>query len=211
MPEMDGIEATLRIRASQARYRNIPIIATTASTLDAEIQACISAGMNDSIKKPIDPRELAEKLCKWGRLEGGAESAATAVTAPASEKSHRDIPVLFDRDVVTQLIESIDPEGVADLLKSFVSQVKLVLEMRDDVSESDRSQDVFRAAHSLKSSSAMFGLHELSSAAQGVEDAIKQGADIADPISVMFTEANRAIQSADVLLAELERSGAAAN
>ena len=54
MPEMDGYQATARIR-SDPRYAKLPIIAMTAHATLEEKQRCLDAGMNDHISKPIDP------------------------------------------------------------------------------------------------------------------------------------------------------------
>ncbi|GHV48076.1 hypothetical protein FACS1894204_12090 [Synergistales bacterium] len=63
MPEMDGLEATRRIRALDiGRAREIPIIAMTANVFREDIEMCIKEGMNDHIGKPIDLDDVMEKL-----------------------------------------------------------------------------------------------------------------------------------------------------
>ncbi len=64
MPVMDGLAATREIRKRES-LRNLPIIAMTASTMRADSEACFAAGMNDFLKKPIDPAELLRMLGKW--------------------------------------------------------------------------------------------------------------------------------------------------
>ncbi len=59
MPELNGIEATRKIRSFNKR---IPIIAQTAFSMDYEIVQCLEAGCNDHITKPIDIREFMEKV-----------------------------------------------------------------------------------------------------------------------------------------------------
>lgn len=67
MPEMDGFEATRSIRHEGSRVRNplVPIIAMTASAMEGDREKCIKAGMSDFIGKPVQQRELAEKLARW--------------------------------------------------------------------------------------------------------------------------------------------------
>lgn len=64
MPEMDGYEATRRIRAPSSKVpdRDIPIIAMTANSLKGDREVCIDAGMNDYVSKPINPQELLEAI-----------------------------------------------------------------------------------------------------------------------------------------------------
>ena len=58
MPVMDGLEATRRLRASGGVNAGIPVLALTANVMDAQKQACLDAGMNGHIAKPIDARLL---------------------------------------------------------------------------------------------------------------------------------------------------------
>ena len=61
MPEMDGYQATAKLR-SDARFATLPIIAMTAHATIEERQRCLAAGMNDHISKPIDPDNLFETV-----------------------------------------------------------------------------------------------------------------------------------------------------
>ncbi len=69
MPEMDGFEATRRIRqeGSMVLTPNIPIIAMTASAMSGDREKCIRAGMDDFIAKPVRKEELEEMLTRWLR------------------------------------------------------------------------------------------------------------------------------------------------
>jgi two-component system, sensor histidine kinase and response regulator len=58
MPEMDGIEATRRIRGMEERARGLPIIALTGYAMEEEIARCRAAGVNEHLSKPIDRNEL---------------------------------------------------------------------------------------------------------------------------------------------------------
>ena len=76
MPEMDGWEATARIRAALAGRRRIPILALTANASDADRQRCLDAGMDAHLSKPLKLERLAEALSTWG--PGPAESKRPA-------------------------------------------------------------------------------------------------------------------------------------
>ena len=62
--EMDGLEATRTIRALDGPRSSIPIIALTANAFADDIKACLDAGMNDFVAKPIRKKTLVEKLTK---------------------------------------------------------------------------------------------------------------------------------------------------
>jgi signal transduction histidine kinase/ActR/RegA family two-component response regulator len=64
MPNMSGVDATRAIRALPG-YANTPILAMTANAFDEDRQACLAAGMNDHIAKPIIPENLFASLAKW--------------------------------------------------------------------------------------------------------------------------------------------------
>jgi CheY-like chemotaxis protein len=76
MPEMDGWEATARIRAAMAGRRRIPILALTANASDADRQRCLDAGMDAHLSKPLKLERLAEALQTWG--PGPAEAKKPA-------------------------------------------------------------------------------------------------------------------------------------
>ncbi len=65
MPEMDGFEATSIIRAGPPETSAVPIIAMTASAMEGDREACLRAGMNDYIAKPINREVLDAALEKW--------------------------------------------------------------------------------------------------------------------------------------------------
>jgi GAF domain-containing protein/CheY-like chemotaxis protein len=77
MPELDGLEATRRIRGSPPD-RSVWIVAMTANAMAGDREACLAAGMNDYISKPIRPAELANALTNVptrASAGGGHESA----------------------------------------------------------------------------------------------------------------------------------------
>jgi signal transduction histidine kinase/DNA-binding response OmpR family regulator len=66
MPEMDGLEATRKIRAlSDYRASKVPIIALTANVFKEDVESSLAAGMNDHIGKPLDYDELIKKLAHY--------------------------------------------------------------------------------------------------------------------------------------------------
>jgi len=73
MPEMDGFEATRRIREFENGGRHTKIIALTADAMVGDREKCISAGMDDYLNKPLKTTQIAEMLKKW--ISGAAAVA----------------------------------------------------------------------------------------------------------------------------------------
>ncbi|MEM9263170.1 MAG: response regulator [Pseudomonadota bacterium] len=71
MPEMDGLEATRRIRASHSVSAETPIVALTANALPRDRRRCLDAGMDDFLAKPFEPDDLTHMVRKW--REGRAQ------------------------------------------------------------------------------------------------------------------------------------------
>jgi len=69
MPEMDGLEATRRIRALGGAFAHLPIVALTANVQAEQIRRCLDSGMDDHVGKPINIAELAATVAHW--LEPG--------------------------------------------------------------------------------------------------------------------------------------------
>jgi signal transduction histidine kinase/ActR/RegA family two-component response regulator len=65
MPEVDGFEATARIRRAQPVHLRVPIIALTANAMQGDRERCLAAGMDDYLTKPLRVQELEETLVRW--------------------------------------------------------------------------------------------------------------------------------------------------
>ena len=78
MPEMDGFEATQRIRNGEAgaRYLDVPIIALTANAMKGDKERCVNAGMDDYLSKPFDAADLIDKVEHWASVERNSEENA---------------------------------------------------------------------------------------------------------------------------------------
>jgi CheY-like chemotaxis protein len=85
MPEMDGLAAARAIR--QRMGHGVPIIAMTANAFSEDRAACLEAGMNDHVGKPVDPELLYGTLLKWLPLPAGLPGGRDAVTHLATPAS----------------------------------------------------------------------------------------------------------------------------
>jgi len=70
MPEMDGYEATRRIRKIESAEnipndQRVPIIAITANAMQGDREKCLAEGMDDYIAKPVDARQVGRVVQRW--------------------------------------------------------------------------------------------------------------------------------------------------
>ncbi len=100
MPQIDGLEATRRIRATASdsgiREHRVPIIALTASTMSGDRQRYLEAGMDDVVSKPIMVAELVEVLRKWLPQEPGESTNQKCESEPALSSLSSDSPPTLD-------------------------------------------------------------------------------------------------------------------
>ncbi|MGD1095510.1 MAG: response regulator [Bryobacteraceae bacterium] len=65
MPEMDGYEATAKIRNAERNIRHTPVCALTANAMEGDREKCLAAGMDDYVAKPIGLEQLRETVVRW--------------------------------------------------------------------------------------------------------------------------------------------------
>ncbi|HXI13469.1 MAG TPA: ATP-binding protein [Thermoanaerobaculia bacterium] len=181
MPELDGFEATARIREIESGSdMRVRIIAITAHALSGDRQRCLDAGMDDYLTKPLDERALIEKLREL---------------APQGESSH---PL-----ETSQLMANLhgDRELASRAAKIFASQTpRLLLELQRGTAAKD-SALVVRYAHTLKGSLCNFTESGPTLIAAEIEQAGANG-DF-DRVAALSQELDREINLLLIQLADL--------
>ena len=194
MPEVDGMEAARLVRdpGSDVLDHAVPIVALTAHARSEDRVACLAAGMDDYLSKPIRPEQLAAVLARWTRRDQRAEltvglaprsrAAAPSATGPAVETSQvpgaragaaEGAPV-FDERVLLELLGG-DREAVAEILDEYVTDApRQVVALRKAVLAGD-AELARRHAHTLKGASANVGAESVRDAAFRLERAAGNG------------------------------------
>jgi signal transduction histidine kinase/DNA-binding response OmpR family regulator len=149
MPQMDGLEASARIREKEkGTGRHIPIIALTAHAMRGDREVCLNAGMDDYVPKPIKADELFAVI---DRVVGGNPGT----TAPAED---RDINAgtVFDRVQISARVDG-DMDLLREVVGLFLEEYQASMaEIQCAIREGDAYR-LNRAAHSLKGSVGNFG------------------------------------------------------
>ena len=189
MPEMDGLQATRAICARWPQGKRPRIVAMTANAMHGDREACLAAGMDDYLSKPIRVDELAGALSRTPRR---AISAPESQPEPASGLD----PVAIDR---LRSVAAAGGDGAfARLVDAFVEGAPaLVAQLRESVADG-RTEDAMRAAHTLKSNAATFGAARLAALAQEIEADARRGA-LADgslaPLEAEFDSAREQVRA----------------
>jgi CheY-like chemotaxis protein len=79
MPHMDGLEATRQLRAAPRHFRQ-PILAMTANAFGDDRAACLAAGMDGHLAKPVDPAALYRALLRWLPAREAGSASVTPIT-----------------------------------------------------------------------------------------------------------------------------------
>ena len=145
MPNVDGYEATGRIRAQERGDERLPVIAMTAHAMAGDRERCLAAGMDDYLSKPLRPELLDEVLERW---------LGVAVAEPADEDAadrEEAIDALIDSARMRTFREDY-PDIVDQLLRLFLDSTPELLEELHAAVDSDDAAELKRAAHKLKGS-----------------------------------------------------------
>jgi PAS domain S-box-containing protein len=149
MPEMDGFEATRRIRAMEAgASRLTPIVAMTAHALAGDRERCLGAGMNDYIAKPIRKEDLLRVITTY--------CPDPATLGPKSAPPEESLPSLFTPEELLEACDG-DEELMGRLIALFNENTPQILDaIREAIARQDGAA-LARGAHKLLSSTGAFG------------------------------------------------------
>ena len=158
MPEMNGLDATQRIRQMLPEDRQPYIIAVTANATVQDRNECLASGMNDHIAKPFRVRELVAALKRSTRIVEPERVTITRITAPIDIKI--DQKDAIDSVTIAELRAMFDTQDAKEfdrlVTDYFESCDKLLADCRQGLADG-RLGDASRAAHQLVSSSRNFG------------------------------------------------------
>ncbi|GEM_PF-928594 len=175
MPELDGFSTTRIIRALEKdNSQHIPIIALTADAMADNRKACIAAGMDDYLTKPMNLKDLQIVLARYLPV---TPSPATTVSLKSKEsaKSHDSIHPLHPKkpvlatEVLDNLRSCMKSQGLQRIIGLFLQELpKYVNELKTAV-QAKNGQKLHLAAHKFKGSCANLGATNLVRLCQELE------------------------------------------
>jgi CheY-like chemotaxis protein len=149
MPEMDGLEATTRIREQEkATEGHIPIIALTAHAMKEDREICLNAGMDGYITKPLRAEDLLAAIEKLFPHPSQTKTAARERSA-----AHEEV---FDREKLMTTVDG-DLELFREIVELFLADCPKALEEIASAISAEDAARLDRAAHALKGSVGNFG------------------------------------------------------
>uniref|UniRef100_UPI00257C75EB response regulator n=1 Tax=Pseudomonas sp. UBA6310 TaxID=1947327 RepID=UPI00257C75EB len=182
MPDIDGLEATRRIRL-EPRWATLPIIAMTANASDEDRRACLAAGMNEHVGKPIDLEQLVATLLGSARTKHRAVVATVVEDGPLVEAS-ASISARFGGNQA--LIRRVLVDFEADMARQ--------LPLLAAAMQADDRGAASAVLHAIKGSAGTVGALALAGRVSGLEiELVHRGASLTDLVDA-------------ACLAELERS-----
>jgi len=162
MPELDGLAATQRICQEWSPPERPQIIALTANAMQGDREMCLSVGMDDYISKPIRLQELVRVLRQCQPLV--TDLAAIEVKVPST------LPSGLDAAVFGELRQMLGQDKfLAEAIDTYLEDAPKLLQAIAVAVAQGKATELEQAAHTLKSSSALFGATSLSHFCQELE------------------------------------------
>jgi signal transduction histidine kinase/DNA-binding response OmpR family regulator/HPt (histidine-containing phosphotransfer) domain-containing protein len=182
MPEMDGLEATRRIRQAWRGSDGPRIIAMTANVTKEDREACLEAGMDDYLAKPIHVDELVAALNKAVPVPVNAIPPAEAIRSRMASQADPALLNLawpeasFDPTAIDKLLNLVggDRKALSELIDSYLTDTSDLLRDLQQAMKNKDADLLRRAGHTLKSSSLDFGAIILSKLGKQLEDIGKE-------------------------------------
>ncbi|GEM_PF-1508694 len=155
LPNMDGYEATMKIRQGLAGEinRNILIIALTANTLEGDREKCLGVGMNDYLSKPIHPETLKNILTKW--LGVKTKESFEGELIEIKENSAKELKVFDEQILLTYFNDHQDI--LLEICQIFLEEMPKYLEDFKITLDQENLTEVKKIVHKIKSASGQIG------------------------------------------------------
>ncbi len=172
MPEMDGVEATLAIRALGGSFADLPIVAVTANVLPGDAAKYLGVGMNGVLAKPIEPMALRSALAGYA-LEGAGSAEPADGDGPPHDAVSLDVLGEIDFSIIADMREAVGDQIYFSLMTDLERDVDRHLDLVAAGLAQSNADELRRGAHSLSSLLSTFGLVNAGMAFGRVEELVR--------------------------------------
>ena len=186
MPVMDGLTATRAIRRLGGPVGRIPIVAMTANAMEGDEEACLSAGMNDYLPKPVTPELLLHAVALWGAAPPAAAQAVSAAPPPAAINSN----------ALRELRSSLGDHGLAELMATFFQETAINLERLEQGARDGDLPVIEREAHIIKGAAGCVGFARVAMTADRIVAAARRQ-DVAGTTPAAVRDLASALEEAE--------------
>lgn len=193
MPVMDGYEATRAIRRMDSPMCHAPIVALTANATKADIEKCLSSGMNDYLPKPFTPDDLYRKIFNDLKIKGRKKNG-TMKGFIAGKKVYFDLGYLHS-------VSDNNHEFIQEMIQTFVQSIPPVLKEMDASLSQKEWEKLSRLAHQIKPSFALLGIDSLRKTIFYIEENAHQKTNL----SALIPATNKFIQDCAKVIIELKK------
>lgn len=177
MPVLDGFEATSRIRDLNSGVRNptVPIIAMTANAMQGDREACLNAGMDDYISKPVTAETLSQVLQKWAFRSKKQEETPVAIDiAVSASKPEKTVAAVFDRvGLMDRLMD--DEDLVQTVINGYLQTIPIRLSALESAINNQDAKVAEREVHTIKGIAANVGGEALRQISYELEKTCRSG------------------------------------
>ncbi|MDY0057883.1 MAG: response regulator, partial [Methyloversatilis sp.] len=178
MPVMDGYTATRTLRGLPG-LQTLPVIAMTASVLEADRARMYDCGMSDCIPKPLDVPQMFATLARWVHPQPGADGPLSG--APAAATPDDAVPALPGIDTAAGLAHCMGkPQLYRRVLRAFLRGQRDFAAQFDEARRGPDTQAAARLAHTLRGLAGTVGAHALHRLASELEERLARGSADAD-------------------------------
>ena len=192
MPDMNGLECTRQLRAgrSGAQGLTVPIVALTANAHAEDRAACLAAGMDDFLAKPVQRNLLNAAVTKWARQQRTPGHPATTPPEPArppqGQLSGADAFALaYDPGVLPELLgtDASDRALENQVLAAFTKSWPPTMQAIQDAIATGDTAALRLQAHTLKSTAATIGALEIANEAKRQDSRLEAGQPVTENLS----------------------------
>jgi len=191
MPVMDGYEATRSIRLMDSPMRYIPIVALTANATKADVEKCLSSGMNDYLPKPFTPEDLFRKIFRDLKVK---KKRNGTLRKESDNKAGVDLTYL-------RSASDNNEEFLREMIQTFVQTIPSVLKEMEACLSNNNWERLSRLAHQIKPTFSLMGIESMRKTVFYIE----QNADGTKDLQQLTMTTRAFIEDCNRVIADLRR------